>query len=101
MAEEEWRLCRDWLLQCSVISPTSPVMTAEEPIELAYLLRDGVILCKLLNFLSPGCIGPKDITQRMDMTQKVQVRVAKIIHIEIGYYHSARDDLDMQKDVFY
>ncbi|GFN82805.1 transposase [Plakobranchus ocellatus] len=70
MAAEEWRLCADWLVRCQILprdhKATRPDATA---FDLAQSLRDGVLLCHLLNTLKPGCIDMKDFSSRPQMSQ--------------------------------
>ena len=71
MAEkEDWRLCVDWLGRCQIIQPDHRVNTPQAQVfDLASLLRDGVLLCHLLNQLHSGAIDLKDFSQRPQMSQ--------------------------------
>ena len=70
MAKEDWRLCADWLVRCQILASNHPVTQGHtEVFELAQLLRDGVLLCHLLNKLKPGSIDTKDFSQRPQMCQ--------------------------------
>lgn len=69
-SEDLWRECASWLTRCSLLRPDHkanwPTSTTHD---LAYTLRDGVLLCSLLNVLQPGCIDMKDVNQRPQMAQ--------------------------------
>lgn len=68
--EENWRECCKWLTRVGLLSADHranwPTATIKD---LAYTLRDGVQLCRLLNLLQPGALDLKDISQRPQMAQ--------------------------------
>ncbi|XP_013411701.1 proto-oncogene vav isoform X2 [Lingula anatina] len=65
-----WRLCADWLIRCEILPRDHRVMFPNAEIfDLAQTLRDGVLLCHLLNTLSPGAVDMKDFSQRPQMSQ--------------------------------
>uniref|UniRef100_A0A8C9WMK8 Vav guanine nucleotide exchange factor 3 n=1 Tax=Scleropages formosus TaxID=113540 RepID=A0A8C9WMK8_SCLFO len=67
---EYWRQCALWLIQCNVL-PASHRVTWEsaQVFDLAQTLRDGVLLCQLLNNLRPQSINLKEINLRPQMSQ--------------------------------
>uniref|UniRef100_A0A3Q2R1A7 Vav guanine nucleotide exchange factor 3 n=1 Tax=Fundulus heteroclitus TaxID=8078 RepID=A0A3Q2R1A7_FUNHE len=67
---EYWRQCALWLINCKVL-PASHRVTWEsaQVFDLAQTLRDGVLLCHLLNNLKPQCINLKEINLRPQMSQ--------------------------------
>ena len=70
MAADEWRNCVDWLVRCQILPPDHKATRYDATaFELAQALRDGVLICNLLNKLQPGCIDMKDITPRPQMSQ--------------------------------
>ncbi|XP_055933228.1 protein vav-like isoform X2 [Argiope bruennichi] len=70
MAETLWRECADWLIKQQVILPDHRVTwPSAQVLDLVYTLRDGVVLCQLLNKLVPGCIDLKEISLRPQMSQ--------------------------------
>lgn len=72
MANGGWRECANWLTRCGVIRSDHKVNWPESTIDdLAHTLRDGVILCNLLNILEPGCLSNKDINQKPQMAQVI------------------------------
>ncbi|XP_039745180.1 protein vav [Pararge aegeria] len=77
--EDLWRECASWLTRCSLLRPDHkanwPTSTTHD---LAYTLRDGVLLCSLLNVLQPGCIDMKDVNQRPQMAQFLCMRNIKV-----------------------
>ncbi len=67
---EEWRLCAEWLVKCKILAADHRVTWQQaEVFDLAQTLRDGVLICHLLNALKPGAIDPKDFSQRPQMSQ--------------------------------
>ena len=68
--KEDWKLCASWLVRCQIIASDHPVNSpSAEVFELAQILRDGVLLCHLLNRLIPGIIDAKEFSQRPQMSQ--------------------------------
>ncbi|KAK3551094.1 hypothetical protein QTP70_012456 [Hemibagrus guttatus] len=68
---EYWRQCAHWLIRCRVL-PQSHRVTWEtaRAFDLAQSLRDGVLLCQLLNNLHPQTINLKEINLRPQMSQQ-------------------------------
>lgn len=72
MANGGWRECANWLTRCGALRADHKVNWPESTIDdLAHTLRDGVILCNLLNTLEPGCLGTRDINQKPQMAQVI------------------------------
>ncbi|XP_056599211.1 guanine nucleotide exchange factor VAV3b isoform X1 [Triplophysa dalaica] len=67
---ECWRQCSLWLISCKVL-PRNHLVTAEsaQVFDLAQTLRDGVLLCQLVNNLRPDTINLKEINLRPQMSQ--------------------------------
>uniref|UniRef100_A0A8K9XHD4 Vav guanine nucleotide exchange factor 1 n=1 Tax=Oncorhynchus mykiss TaxID=8022 RepID=A0A8K9XHD4_ONCMY len=67
---ELWRHCAVWLIECRVL-PESHRVTwdSAQVCELAQALRDGVLLCQLLNNLLPHAINLREINLRPQMSQ--------------------------------
>ncbi|XP_041804619.1 guanine nucleotide exchange factor VAV3-like isoform X2 [Chelmon rostratus] len=67
---EYWRQCAMWLISCNVL-PANHRVTADtaQVFDLAQTLRDGVLLCQLLNNLRTGTINLKEINLRPQMSQ--------------------------------
>ncbi|XP_028986528.1 guanine nucleotide exchange factor VAV3-like isoform X3 [Betta splendens] len=67
---EYWRQCALWLIGCNVL-PANHRVTADtaQVFDLAQTLRDGVLLCQLLNNLRPHTINLKEINLRPQMSQ--------------------------------
>uniref|UniRef100_A0A6Q2YQ49 Vav 3 guanine nucleotide exchange factor b n=1 Tax=Esox lucius TaxID=8010 RepID=A0A6Q2YQ49_ESOLU len=67
---EYWRQCALWLISCKVLPPNHRVTgDAAQVFDLAQTLRDGVLLCQLLNNLRPQTINLKEINLRPQMSQ--------------------------------
>ncbi|KAK6978688.1 guanine nucleotide exchange factor VAV2, partial [Biomphalaria glabrata] len=70
MAADEWRNCVDWLVRCQILPPDHKATKHDATaFDLAQALRDGVLLCHLLNTLQPGCLDMKDFSSRPQMSQ--------------------------------
>lgn len=74
MADTLWRECADWLIKQQVLLPDHRVTwPSSQVIDLVYTLRDGVLLCQLLNKLAVGCIDLKEISLRPQMSQVISL----------------------------
>lgn len=67
---ELWRQCVSWLIECRVLPETHRVTWPSAQVcELAHALRDGVLLCQLLNNLLPHVVNLRLINLRPQMSQ--------------------------------
>ncbi|KAF3836099.1 hypothetical protein F7725_028657 [Dissostichus mawsoni] len=67
---EYWRQCALWLINCKVLAANHRVTwESAQVFDLAQTLRDGVLLCHLLNNLRPQSINLKEINLRPQMSQ--------------------------------
>uniref|UniRef100_A0A3Q4HFQ8 Vav guanine nucleotide exchange factor 3 n=1 Tax=Neolamprologus brichardi TaxID=32507 RepID=A0A3Q4HFQ8_NEOBR len=67
---EYWRQCALWLINCKVLPANHRVTwDSAQVFDLAQTLRDGVLLCHLLNNLRPQTINLKEINLRPQMSQ--------------------------------
>lgn len=70
MADDLWKSCLSWLIQCRVVPSDHKAAWADSEIKvLALTLRDGVILCNLINFLDPNALDMKDFHRKPQMAQ--------------------------------
>ena len=76
---ESWHECAKWLTRCGALRADHkanwPKATA---VDLAYTLRDGVLLCNLLNTVDTSCIDMKDVNQKPQMAQFLCLRNIKV-----------------------
>ncbi|XP_020773074.2 LOW QUALITY PROTEIN: proto-oncogene vav [Boleophthalmus pectinirostris] len=67
---ELWRQCAVWLIDCRVLPENHRVTwEAAQVCDLAQALRDGVLLCQLLNNLLPQAVNLREINLRPQMSQ--------------------------------
>ncbi|XP_068778751.1 proto-oncogene vav [Struthio camelus] len=67
---ETWRQCVCWLVAARVLPPGHRANSPGGRVsDLAQALRDGVLLCHLLNTLLPHAVHPRDINPRPQMSQ--------------------------------
>uniref|UniRef100_A0A672PXT2 Vav guanine nucleotide exchange factor 1 n=1 Tax=Sinocyclocheilus grahami TaxID=75366 RepID=A0A672PXT2_SINGR len=67
---ELWRQCAGWLIQCRVLPENHRVTWDNAQVcDLAHALRDGVLLCQLLNNLLPQSVNLRQINLRPQMSQ--------------------------------
>lgn len=70
VAEDLWRECASWLTRCKVIPVDHKANLPDSEIRvLALTLRDGVLLCNLLNFIDPNALDMKDFNRKPQMAQ--------------------------------
>lgn len=70
LADDLWRECASWLTRCKVIPADHKANLPESEIRvLALTLRDGVLLCNLLNFIDPNALDMKDFNRKPQMAQ--------------------------------
>uniref|UniRef100_A0A452HGH6 Uncharacterized protein n=1 Tax=Gopherus agassizii TaxID=38772 RepID=A0A452HGH6_9SAUR len=70
---ELWKQCASWLIQCRVLPPNHRVTWPSAQVcELAQALRDGVLLCQLLNNLMPHAVNLREINLRPQMSQVIE-----------------------------
>jgi guanine nucleotide exchange factor VAV len=71
-SDKDWVRCAAWLIRCQALprEHRAAQPTASQN-DLAHILRDGVIICILLNRLHPRAIDPRDFSQRPQMSQVV------------------------------
>ncbi|CAG9766732.1 unnamed protein product [Ceutorhynchus assimilis] len=74
-SDELWKECAKWLTRWEMIRPDHKAHWPESTIaDFAAILRDGVLLCKLLNKIDPGCIDMKDVSLKPTMAQFLCLR---------------------------
>ncbi|XP_077680308.1 guanine nucleotide exchange factor VAV3 isoform X2 [Eretmochelys imbricata] len=67
---EPWKQCAQWLIHCKVLPHNHRVTwPTAQVFDLAQTLRDGVLLCQLLNNLRSHSINLKEINLRPQMSQ--------------------------------
>ncbi|XP_060065686.1 guanine nucleotide exchange factor VAV2-like isoform X4 [Ylistrum balloti] len=70
MASEEWQQCANWLVRCKILPEDHRATLPDAEIfDLAQALRDGVLICHLLNNLSTACVDVKDFSPRPQLSQ--------------------------------
>lgn len=68
MADTLWRECVNWLARCKIIRDDNYPANAEV-MQFAQTLRDGVLLCHLVQKLDPEALDFKDVCLRPQMAQ--------------------------------
>ncbi|XP_061495377.1 proto-oncogene vav isoform X2 [Rhineura floridana] len=67
---ELWKQCAHWLIRCRVLPPNHRVTwEGAQVCDLAQALRDGVLLCQLLNNLMAHAVNLREINLRPQMSQ--------------------------------
>lgn len=67
---ELWKQCGDWLVRLGVLPSNHRITWSDATVQdLAYALRDGVLLCHLVHSIDPGTIDMKQVNQRPSLAQ--------------------------------
>ncbi|XP_055630616.1 protein vav isoform X2 [Toxorhynchites rutilus septentrionalis] len=78
-AEELWRECAAWLTRCKIIPADHKANQPDSEIKaLAAILRDGVLLCDLLNFLDSTSFEMKDFNRKPQMAHFLCIQNIKL-----------------------
>ncbi|XP_051231906.1 guanine nucleotide exchange factor VAV3 isoform X2 [Dicentrarchus labrax] len=99
---EYWRQCAMWLISCNVL-PENHRVTADtaQVFDLAQTLRDGVLLCQLLNNLKPHTINLKEINLRPQMSQFLCLKnIRKFLMSCCEVFEMKKSDLFEAFDLF-
>lgn len=68
MADDLWRECAAWLTRCKIIPADHKANQPDSEIKtLAAILRDGVLLCNLVNFLDSSAFEIRDFNRKPQM----------------------------------
>ncbi|XP_026214840.1 proto-oncogene vav isoform X2 [Anabas testudineus] len=99
---ELWRQCAVWLIDCRVL-PENHRVTLEgaQVCDLAQALRDGVLLCQLLNNLLPQAINLKEINLRPQMSQFLCLKnIRTFLGVCQDRFHLKKNELFEAFDLF-
>lgn len=84
MTEDLWRECAAWMTRFKVLPPDHKANLPESEIKvLALTLRDGVLLCNLLNTIDPNALD-RDFNRKPQMAQ-VSPSFNAYIHLHVHY----------------
>ena len=65
-----WKSCADWLCRLEVLPDNHRVLRSDASIhDLAYALRDGVLLCHVASTICPDAIDQRNVNQRPQLAQ--------------------------------
>ncbi|XP_041790234.1 proto-oncogene vav-like isoform X2 [Chelmon rostratus] len=99
---ELWRQCALWLIECRVL-PDNHRVTWEgaQVCDLAQALRDGVLLCQLLNNLLPQAVNLREINLRPQMSQFLCLKnIRKFLGVCQERFHLRKSELFEAFDLF-
>lgn len=99
---ELWRQCAIWLIDCRVL-PENHRVTWEgaQVCDLAQALRDGVLLCQLLNNLLPHAVNLKEINLRPQMSQFLCLKnIRTFLGVCHEKFHLKKNELFEAFDLF-
>ncbi|XP_078325478.1 guanine nucleotide exchange factor VAV3-like isoform X4 [Crassostrea virginica] len=102
MATDEWRHCADWLVRCNILPEEHRATQADaSAFDLAQALRDGVLICHLLNNLSPNSVDLKDFSQRPQLSQFLCLKnIRTFLQTCQSVFHLSASDLFDPLDLF-
>lgn len=99
---ELWRQCAGWLIDCRVLPENHRVTwDGAQVCELAHALRDGVLLCQLLNNLLPQSVNLREINLRPQMSQFLCLKnIRTFLGACYDKFHLKKSDLFEAFDLF-
>ncbi|XP_056135582.1 proto-oncogene vav-like [Lampris incognitus] len=99
---ELWRQCAAWLIECRVLPENHRVTWEDTQVrELAHALRDGVLLCQLLNNLLPQAVNLREINLRPQMSQFLCLKnIRTFLSTCQEKFHLNKSDLFQAFDLF-
>ena len=70
MSDIDWKKCLDWIKRLNFLDADEPLLRNNLKIhDFAQCLRDGVVLCRLLNALAAGIVDLREFSQRPQMSE--------------------------------
>ncbi|XP_029901427.1 proto-oncogene vav [Myripristis murdjan] len=99
---ELWRQCALWLIECRVLPETHRVTwEGAQVCELVHALRDGVLLCQLLNNLLPHAVNLREINLRPQMSQLLCLKnIRTFLNVCHERFHLKKSELFEAFDLF-
>ncbi|XP_021699717.1 protein vav isoform X1 [Aedes aegypti] len=95
MADDLWRECAAWLTRCKIIPADHKANQSDSEIKtLAGILRDGVLLCNLLNFLDSSAFETRDFNRKPQMAHFLCIQNIKLF-LEICKTNFGLKDSDL------
>ena len=87
--EKDWRQCLEWLVKCRVMPARHPATQDNATaLDLANALRDGVLLCHLMTYLSNGATDPTSSDDFISRPQQSQFLCMKNIRLFLSHCRS-------------
>ena len=95
MGDHLWKQCADWLCRLEVLPANHRIMWPDATIQdLAYTLRDGVLLCHIAATLDPSSIDQRNVNQRPQMAQFLCLKnIRAFLHACSGVFGIKETDL--------
>ena len=92
MSEHLWKQCARWLCALEVLPSDHRIVQQDTKIEdLAYTLRDGVVLCHILATIDQSCINLKDVNQRPQMARFLCLKNIRIFLSTCSNYFNLKE----------
>ena len=95
MSDHLWKQCARWLCDLEVLPSDHRIVQPDTKIEdLAYTLRDGVVLYHILATIDPTSVNIKDINQRPQMARFLCLKNIRIFLTTCAaHFHLKESDL--------
>lgn len=94
--EPLWKACADWFCRLGILPDNHRILWSDASMkDLAYALRDGVLLCHVASTLYPEAVDQKNVNQRPQMAQFLCLKNIKI------FLNACRDSFGLKEtDLF-
>jgi len=99
---ELWKQCGDWLCRLEVLPPNHRITWPDATVQdLAYALRDGVLLCHLLHKIDPATLEMRLVNQRPALAQFLCLKNIRLFLTACTRFYDMRETDLFQPSMLY
>jgi len=99
---ELWKQCGAWLVRLNVLPPNHRISWPDATVQdLAYALRDGVLLCHTLHMIDPSTLDMKQVNQRPALAQFLCLKNIRLFLASCTKYYDMRETDLFQPSMLY
>ena len=74
-----WKSCANWLCRLQILPDNHRILMPDATMQdLAYTIRDGVLLCHVASSLAPSSLDQKNVNQRPQMAQFLCIKNIRV-----------------------
>ncbi|XP_023329833.1 guanine nucleotide exchange factor VAV2, partial [Eurytemora carolleeae] len=99
---ELWKQCGDWLVRLQVLPPNHRICWPDATLQdLAFALRDGVLLCHLVHTIDPSTLEMKLVNQRPALAQFLCLKNIRLFLTSCSKYFDMKETDLFQPSMLY